>query len=109
MTTSHATPDPRVQAANIKAAARDLAEAAARREDIEAQLSDLRHEPASAARLARLFTLRFKLSAAEYAERCALHVAHRAGLQEGQEYPATVQGAACFVCIDGPCVSLYYE
>lgn len=101
------TTDPRVKAANIKAAVHNLAEAAAHRECIEAQISDLPHlELPSAARFARLCALRFQRSNAERGERYALREARRAGLEDCREYPATVDGVPCVVFVDGPCVSL---
>ncbi|GAA5504125.1 hypothetical protein Dxin01_03894 [Deinococcus xinjiangensis] len=105
-----ATLDPRVKAANIKAAARNLAEAAARLECIESQINDLAHvERPSAARFARLCTLRFKRSAAERTERSALHAAHRAGLEDLQEYLTELDGQPVYVFLDGPCVSLFSD
>ncbi|RJF74637.1 hypothetical protein D3875_03595 [Deinococcus cavernae] len=83
--------DPRVKAANSKAAARTLAEAAAALEVIEANLRDLDQPPPSAA---------------ERAERHALHEARRAGLEDLHEYPADVDGHPCRILLDGPCVSL---
>lgn len=101
--------DPRVKAANIKAAANLLAEAAARVEMLEADLNALDHEPPSAARVARRFALRFRMSSAERQERQAIHAAHRAGLQDLTEYPAEVDGQPCTVFMDGPTVSLWTE
>ena len=81
-------------------------EAAAALELIEADLRDLDQQPPSAARVARMFGLRFKRSAAERAERQALHEARRAGLEDLHEYPADVDGQPCHILLDGPCVSL---
>lgn len=104
-----ATLDPRVKAANIKAAARNLAEAAATLEMIEADLNHLDQQPPSMARLARLLALRFKRSAAERTEHSALQAAHRAGLEDLQEYLTELDGQPVYVFLDGPCVSLFSD
>lgn len=109
MTSHPAELDPRVKAANMQAAARYLAEAAAALEVIEADLKDLDQDPPSAARVARRFALQFKRSAAQRTERCALREARRAGLLDLTEYPADVDGLPYRVFIDGPSVSLFSD